>query len=256
MKRIFAIFRLLQRLMETNLLMTMRVNFKMLPFAQAVKFPIFIYGSFKLRGDSGRIEINAPIATGMIKVGRHDRYLATSKPLTVWNLNGRLEFDGKINFFQSSYILVAKNAHLTFGKGTLGNGYEPACGGNLHVICFGNIVVEDAHLAWDCQIIDSSFHYLKNVGKDDDVLPLTKPIYIGNHVWIGNRTTIMGGARIPDETIVASHSMVNKDFSENGSFCLLAGIPATVKRQGVRRIYDKKEEARFDEFFHYDRTRL
>lgn len=256
MKRVLALFRLFRSVLRTNLWMTLRINFKFLPLSQAIRLPIFIYGPFILRGRMGHVEIKAPISPGIIKVGRKDRYLTTTKPLTVWNLNGVIEFNGKITFFQSSYILVAQNARLKFGKGNQGKEYEPACGSNLHIICFGNIVIEDAHLAWDCQLIDSSFHYLKNITSSEEIHSLVKPIHIGNHVWIGNRTTIMGGAKIPNETIVASHSMVNRDYSGIGPYCLLAGIPAAVKKQGVQRIYDKVEEADLDIAFNYDRTRL
>lgn len=38
---------------------------------------------------------------------------------------------------------------------------------------------------------------------------------------------------MPAETIVASNSFVNKDFSSMGSFCLLAGSPAKKVKENI-----------------------
>jgi acetyltransferase-like isoleucine patch superfamily enzyme len=94
------------------------------------------------------------------------------------------------------------------------------------------------------------------LGVDDSVKPLTKPIYIGDYCWIGNRTTISKGAYLPDYTIIASNSLVNKNFSRLGSYNLLTGVPADVKVQNVKRIYDTKFEMLYDTKFDYDRTHL
>lgn len=43
---------------------TAYVNFRLLPFAQAIHFPIFIYGRVKLFILTGSVEIKAPIKKG------------------------------------------------------------------------------------------------------------------------------------------------------------------------------------------------
>ena len=146
--------------------------------------------------------------------------------------------------------MVARGAELVFGSGDY-----PSCGANVRIICFNQIVIEDSHITWDCQIMDSSFHYIESL-EDGTIQPLTRPVHLGKHVWIGNRTTITAGAIIPEETIVASHSLVNKDFSEVGPNCLIAGIPAKVVKKGIRRIYDWETQKLLDQKYKYDRTRL
>ena len=242
---------LLIRFFKTNVIKTLFVNFRMLPIRQAIKLPMFVYGRFLLREADGRIIINGEIGPGMIKIGRHDRYPETHVPQTIWIINGELEFNGKMSFFQGSYIMVAHNARLVFGQGD-----HPACGANLRIMCFKSIVIEDAHITWDCQIMDSSFHYVESVDQQEKIAPLVRPVYIGKHVWVGNRTTISAGSVVPDETIIASHSLINKDYSAYGSYCLIAGIPGVMKKSGVRRIYDKERQSQLDNIYSYDRTRL
>lgn len=50
-----------------------------------------------------------------------------------------------------------------------------------------------------------------------------KPIIIGNNVWIGGHSVIIGGVEIGDNSIIASGSVVTKDVPENTIF---AGNPA------------------------------
>ena len=111
-------------------------------------------------------------------------------------------------------------------------------------------------MAWDVQIIDSSFHYIELVEKDSQVPKLTDPIELGDNIWIGNRTTIAKGARIASWTVVASNSLVNKDFSDCAPYCLLAGAPAKIKATGMHRIFDEARERELDTLYRYSRTHL
>lgn len=243
-------FVVLTRFLGTNLIKTIYVNFRLLPFRKAIRMPLFVYGRFSLREAEGKVVINGDVTPGMIRIGRHDRYPETRVSKSIWVVNGTIVFNAKFSFFRGSYVMVARDAELVFGSGDY-----PSCGANVRIICFNRIVIEDAHITWDCQIMDSSFHYIESV-EDGTTQPLTRPVHLGKHVWIGNRTTITAGTIIPDETIVASHSLVNKDFSEVGPNCLIAGIPAKVVKKGIRRIYDWDTQKLLDQKYNYDRTRL
>lgn len=59
----------------------------------------------------------------------------------------------------------------------------------------------------------------------------TKPIIVGNHVWLGERVTITKNAFIPDNCICGIASVVTKEFSEK--CCLIAGNPAQIKKRGI-----------------------
>lgn len=247
-----SFIRLAKNLLKTNLWMTLKINFKMLPWQQAKKLPIYVYGKMLFRNYKGKIVIDADqIHSGMIKLGKCDYYIATAVQKCVWNITGTMIFHGPAKFLQGSYVLVAGNATLEIGKN------EPILGTNLRILCFDHITIgANNRIAWDVQIMDSSFHYVELLNKDNLVKPLTKPIVLGDNVWVGNRSTISKGTVLPNHTIVSSNSLVNKDFSDIGTDCMLAGCPASVKATGCHRIFDEERQKELDKQFNYTRTHI
>lgn len=67
----------------------------------------------------------------------------------------------------------------------------------------------------------------------DTKLPCSEPqdVIIGEHCWITSRCTILKGVELPNNTIVASNSLVNKKFTEENT--ILAGTPAKVIRRNA-----------------------
>ena len=238
-------------LFKTNLIKTLWFNFKVLPWRQAIRMPFFIYGRFSLRSFEGSVEIDAPVLVpGMIKIGKRDWYVTNAIPQSVWTINGKIIFHGPVRFLHGSYVCVSRNAVLEIGtNGTF-------FGTNARIACFNSIHVgNDVQITWDVQLYDTSFHYVEDL-QSAHAAPLTSPIWIGDNVWIGNRSTIAKGTCLPDSTIVASNSLCNKNYMEFGPDNLLAGCPAVVKKRGIRRIYDERREEELDRRFGYDRTHL
>lgn len=56
-------------------------------------------------------------------------------------------------------------------------------------------------------------------------------IQIGDHVWVGNKVTILKGVQIASDSIVATGAIVTKQFSHSN--LLIGGFPASVIRQDV-----------------------
>ena len=54
-----------------------------------------------------------------------------------------------------------------------------------------------------------------------------KSISIGDGVWIGAKSTILGGVTVGAGSIIAAGSLVRSNIPPN---CLVAGIPAVIKR--------------------------
>jgi acetyltransferase-like isoleucine patch superfamily enzyme len=50
-------------------------------------------------------------------------------------------------------------------------------------------------------------------------------VKIGNDVWIGSNSTILGGVTIGDSSIIAAGAVVNRDVP---AFSIVAGVPAKV----------------------------
>jgi maltose O-acetyltransferase len=55
-----------------------------------------------------------------------------------------------------------------------------------------------------------------------------RPITVGDGCWIGARSLILGGISIGEGCVVAAGSVVAHNVAPN---CLVAGVPASVKRQ-------------------------
>ena len=64
-----------------------------------------------------------------------------------------------------------------------------------------------------------------------------KSITVGDRVWLGNNTTVLKGAVISNDSIVATGSIVTKFFSESN--VILAGNPAVVVKKGIRWIAER-----------------
>ena len=56
----------------------------------------------------------------------------------------------------------------------------------------------------------------------------SKPITVGNNVWIGGNVTVLGGVKIGDNVIVGAGSVVTKDLPSNTICC---GVPCKVIKQ-------------------------
>lgn len=237
---------------KLNIWKTILFNFKFLPFKQAIKIPILIHGKFTLRPSHGNIVIDTPkIRHGMINIGFRHRYVETNVPQSIWTVNGSVVFAGNVNFYQGSYVLVARGAKLSIGT------ESTVFGSNIKIFCFDSITIGNkVRVAWDVQLIDTSFHYVEFSDMAKPIQPLTKPITIGNRVWIGNRSTISKGSVIVDDSIIASNSLVNKDLSKHGNGCLFAGCPAVKKSEGLSRVWDSQRQKLLDSQFGYNRNHL
>lgn len=242
---------------RSRLISTLKINFKMLPFNQAIRFPIVVYSKTNFRSLTGRIEIKGRLDFDMISIGQHG-YVATTKPVSNWTIEGTIVFWGGIAFCQGTYLLVAKDAILTFGNvKSIDNSGRTSItiGSNTKIICFESITIGVCTgITWDVQLMDTSFHYIEN--KDREVQSLTKPIVIGDRVWVGNRTTISRGAVIPSNSIICSNSVVNKDLSSYGEYCMFAGSPAVKKSEGLSRVWDEGKQANYDKKYGYNRVHL
>ena len=244
-------WQLLIALLQANVVKTIWFNFKMLPSRQAIKLPIFIYKNVHFRDLSGKVWVNNA-RSGMIRIGYSSHYVSTSVPRSEWTVRGKMVFNGPTRFFQGTYLLIADNAIFTCG------GIYNTFGTGCKIICFDKITIgKRVAVTWECQIMDTSFHYIGQLGDElVDIPALTKEVIVGNYVWIGNRSTISKGAVVPDESIIASNSLVNKDLSENGSNCMFAGMPVKVVKKGIKRIWNETEESVLDKKYDYYRVHL
>lgn len=140
-------------------------------------------------------------------------------------------------FYYAGKRLLVKGKITVLGKVVVGNGvvFEPnsflfasdngliKLGNNIYFnrgivsstakVEIGNNVV----ISQDALILDHNGFGL------DGHPPISEPIKIGNHVWIGTRATVLKGVIIGDNSIVGAGAVVTKDVEPN---TLVAGNPA------------------------------
>ena len=66
-------------------------------------------------------------------------------------------------------------------------------------------------------------------------LGISKPVRIGNDVWIGGNCTILPGVTIGNNVVVAAGAVVTKDVPDN---CVVGGVPAVKIRDIENDVYE------------------
>ena len=219
---------------------TLYFNFRMLPFKQAIHLPVVFYGKIEFWELNGKVEIVGPCHFAMVKWGaKRDGFSPKNIPGSLF-----LTYDAK--------WLIRGDVSINPGCclriiGTLEFSDKSAIGSRSIVACNNYVYIGyNSRIAFNSFISDTNFHYTDIDGK---VYPKEGCVRIGDNCWIGNNTSLAKGAVIPNNSIVAARSLVNKDFSSDGENILLAGLPAKVKMKGIRRIFDTTLEARLQNYF-------
>ena len=133
--------------------------------------------------------------------------------------NAEMIVKGEFDIFYGGDIICFQKGRLILGSGF--------CNSNVTIRCTKSIKIgQDVAIAHNVTIMDSDAH---NIVQFD--YRKTKPIIIGNHVWIGSRAMILKGVKIGDGAVIAAGSIVTKDVPSNS---LVAGVPAKVIKTDIR----------------------
>lgn len=81
-----------------------------------------------------------------------------------------------------------------------------------------------------CVFLDADFH---GIGPDErDQVGITKPIIIGDNVWLGRSVTVLKGVHVGNDAIIGANCMVTKDIPAGG---IAVGNPMRI----VGSVYDR-----------------
>jgi acetyltransferase-like isoleucine patch superfamily enzyme len=168
----------------------------------------------------------------------HNDFSAMGTPIVNVNLKGKFKIGKKVllnsgAFYnmigrqQKCYFIVGANAELTIGSNV---GMSSSA-----LICYEKIVIGDhVKIGGNVVIYDSDFHSLKSEHRvaipENTSTILTKPVYIGNKVFIGAHSTILKGVTIGDDAIIGAGSVVTKNVPANQ---IWGGNPAKFIRENV-----------------------
>lgn len=125
------------------------------------------------------------------------------------NDSGRLYIDKNSQLKNRGLYIVVSNSYKKRNKLVIGK--------NVFIAKDAIIRTSDGHT-----LVDPVTGLATNEPQD---------IIIGNNVWIASRCIILKGSYIPDNSMVAAGSLVNKKFKDTN--IMLAGTPARIIRQNI-----------------------
>ena len=140
---------------------------------------------------------------------------------------------GSLSVADSAELYI-KNANIYSGCTLEINGHFSMQSGYINnysrIFCRNRITIgENVVVASEVIIRDSDEHQI--ISAEADVQsPVSAPITIGDHVWIGTRAIILKGVSIGNNAIIAAGSVVTRDVPDH---CLAAGVPAKIIKADV-----------------------
>lgn len=92
------------------------------------------------------------------------------------------------------------------------------------------IIGEDCMFSNDIDVRTGDSHAIVDALSNKRI-NYAKNVIIGNHVWIGAHCSILKGAEIPANSIVATRSVVTKRFNQSG--IIVGGLPASIIKENI-----------------------
>lgn len=152
-----------------------------------------------------------------------------------FNKNTRLkvDFGGNNNYFK-----IGKNCRGNFNLTSFGDNSKIDIGKRVEV---GSILIalhdnDSFTIGNNCMLSDSIICFTDGhsiIDKDSYELLNCSPfnVQIGSHVWIGKNVSLLKGASIPNNCVVAMNSTVTKRFVQEN--CVIAGNPARIVKENI-----------------------
>lgn len=210
---------------------TIYFNFKYLDFKDAIKFPVFVYRRVKLKDLKGSIILKPKARFGLVSIGFPGYSDYSGKTAySVWQVSGKVVFGENVYIGGSTIIEVGREAELYFG-----DNFDWV--GNSTIRCHKKIEFGDNCLiSWENLFLDSDGgHNIYDLDSDTVINQSRRGLFVGNKVWIGCRCTFLKGARVENNCIVGSGSLLNKEF--NCDNVIIGGSPAKILKERIRWEY-------------------
>ena len=217
MKRLICIIRKIQwYLKNVNVIQTVLLNVR---FKHCKSAYIHVYHYSLLHfAKSSSIILNDKSYFGINQINIKR---AKVKPCTLWmGENSCLESRG-FTMYEGAAIVVFEGGKLTLGRHSYMNSGLIQCATSISI-------GDNCAIAGDVLIQDTDFHPMLDESGEERVF--SKPIIIGNHVWICAKATILKGVTIGDGSVVAAGAVVTKDVP---AYSLVGGNPARVIKQNI-----------------------
>lgn len=120
----------------------------------------------------------------------------------------------------NQFYLYNSEAEIRVGEGTLLNG--------LTVHCKEKVLIGKNCIVGSAIIMDNDFHEITDPTNVLYGSLKTKPVIIGNDVWLGGQCALLKGSEIGDKSVVGFRAVVTKSFPND---VVIAGNPAKIVKE-------------------------
>jgi maltose O-acetyltransferase len=117
----------------------------------------------------------------------------------------------------NEFLTFDKNAVIRIGEGCRINGAT--------IQSKKSVTIGKNCLVGSAMLIDTDFHSTDYRHRNDAEFVKSKPIVVGDDVWIGGQAAVLKGVTIGDKSVVGFRAVVTKDVPEK---VVVAGNPAVV----------------------------
>lgn len=197
-------------------------NIKFLGWKKGICCPLFISNNTHVNDSTGKIIIESPLQTGMVKIGYPTSDVYCSKDRSILSIAGEVLIKNYANIGAGTRLSVGKNSVLIIGS------HLWITGGCLIIVRKKLEFKANSVLSWGITIMDHDAHKIMYEGV---VSNEPSPVLIGSHTWIGFNSIILKGSSIPDNSIVAAGTIITKKFTNPNT--VICGMPGMEKKKNI-----------------------
>ena len=149
---------------------------------------------------------------GLVLLGRSSSFYCKK--------GGKIAIGNRCYFFDN--VEIQSRGVLSFGNDVQVNNFS-------RIVALKSVKIgSNVTIAQFVTILDHDHKYIFDSGEMSLDGYETKPVSIGDNVWIGDKATILRGVSIGSNVIIAANSVVNKDIPDN---CVVGGVPARILKR-------------------------
>jgi len=149
----------------------------------------------------------------------------TNTKVSVWGNNNQIMIHPAVQLNNSTIVLRGNNCKIEIGTGSTFGSIYMVCMGKNNFIKVG----ENCMFAENVDIWATDSHPIYN--NDNELINPSKPILIGDFVWVGAKSSILKGVSIGDGAVVGMSSIVTKNVAAS---TLNVGNPLRCIKTNIR----------------------
>ena len=151
-------------------------------------------------------------------------YLINTK-ISIYGDNNEIILGNKVYVNSGDFYLEDSNNKLEIGEHT-------TFSGNTHLaITEGKSINIGKECLFSSNVVFRTGDSHSILNEENERINCAKDIYIEDHVWFTQNTTILKGVKIKKDSIVATGSIVTKEFEKSN--IILAGSPAKIIKENI-----------------------